>query len=170
MDDLYWKSRLKWMIWGENPPFSETPSITPEVCWLFFSFRRTSEDSFRFVLQLVKWKFHQGKLLPNTPSDEAIICQLHTTYNPQAATWISIKYIDQNNSLVISAHQYFQPLIGTCHLPAANLLFECQIIKIQVSCTIMLNTRFMFMTWRDIQWPPCREQEQYWTKNTSNGW
>lgn len=28
----------------------------------------------------------------------------------------------------------------------------------------------MFMTWRDIQWPPCREQEQYWTKNTSNGW
>jgi len=27
MDGLYWKSLLKWMIWGENPLFSETPHI-----------------------------------------------------------------------------------------------------------------------------------------------
>ena len=25
MDDLQWKTLLKWMISGENPPFSETP-------------------------------------------------------------------------------------------------------------------------------------------------
>ena len=25
MDGLYWKTLLKWMIWGENPLFSETP-------------------------------------------------------------------------------------------------------------------------------------------------
>ena len=27
MDGLQWKTLLKWMIWGENPLFSETPHL-----------------------------------------------------------------------------------------------------------------------------------------------
>ena len=36
MDDLQWKTLLKWMIWWENPPFSETPILMSVVVVVVF--------------------------------------------------------------------------------------------------------------------------------------
>ena len=55
MDDLEWKSIWKWMIWGENPPFSETLILIMWPVGYFFSAtQKRAASSMQFPLDVAR--------------------------------------------------------------------------------------------------------------------